>query len=206
MISPGGKLLFLKRLFDSRAFRCAMCSMGGVGSTALARHIGSISDKTVREHAYSPAVYDSYTNLRLGYMFGNPYNAVLSVFRRGYQQMHVKAMNANSQTVPVDLSGVGIEAFLERGVDEFHIERQFDNWADEQNAKHPTVLIKYEGLSRSIGDVLEFFDMTKPFVVKARQSAWQSQPEHIRKGLERMYGGLAEKIEAMPDITIFGMD
>lgn len=183
-------------------FRCAMASMGGVGSTALARHIGSIADKTDREHAYSPAVYDGHSALRLGYMFGNPYNAVLSVFRRGYQQMHVVAMHARSGTAPVLLKGVSIEEYLERGVDEFFIERQFDNWTGDADPMHPTILIRYELLGCHIDEILDFFACRKEFVVQPRSSSWRDRPEHIRKGLERIYGRLNERIEAMPAVRI----
>ena len=196
--------MFLKRIFmpGKDRFRCAMGSMGGVGSTALARHIGSIVDKTDKEHAYSPAVYDGHSSLRLGYMFGNPYNSVLSIFRRGYQQMHVVAMHAHSGTVPVGLRGVSIEEYLERGVDEFFIERQLDNWVVNPNPKHPTILIRYELLGGHIDEVLDFFACRKAFVVTPRRSVWSDQPEHIRKGLERIYGRMNEKIEALPAIQV----
>jgi len=196
--------MFLQRFLalGKERFRCAMASMGGVGSTALARHIGSISDKTDREHAYSPAVYDALSNLRLGYMVGNPYNSVLSIFRRGYQHMHVTAMHANSGTTPARLRGVSLEEFLERGVDEFFIERQFDNWLNNANLKHPTIIIRYEFLGDHIDEILDFFVCRKAFALKPRKSSWLEQPEHIRKGLERIYGRLNAKIEALPGVKI----
>lgn len=179
-----------------------MASMGGVGSTSLARHIGSISDKTEREHAFSPSVYDTFENLRLGYMVGNPYNSVLSIFRREYQQMHVKAMHANSGTMPAKLRGMSLEEYLERGIDEFFIERQFDNWVCNPAPKHPTIIIRYELLSDNIDQVLQFFGSDKPFIVKSRKSSWLEQPAHIRNGLEKIYGHLNEKIEALPGVKI----
>ena len=198
-----GRML-VKRLLRRRKlrFRCAMASMGGVGSTALARHIGSISDKTDKEHAYSPAVYDNYSRLRLGYMAGNPYNALLSIFRRGYQHMHAAAMHANSGTTPADLRGVSLEGYLDRGVDEFFIERQFDNWVHNPKPKHPTIVIRYESLSENIEAVLDFFACRHAFAVETRKSSWLQQPPHIRRGLERMYGNLNEKIERLPGMRI----
>jgi hypothetical protein len=192
----------VRRLMIGNEFKSAMVSMGGVGSTALARHIGSVADKTVREHAFSPSVFESLSNVRLGYMYGNPYNAVLSVFRRGYQQMHAKAMHAGSKTRPSDMRGVTIESYLEKGVDEFCIERQFDNWTNLAAPHHPIILIKYETMKESIGEVLTFFGVKDPFPVKARQSSWRDQPAAIQAGLERMYGTLNEKIEAMPPVRI----
>lgn len=179
-----------------------MASMGGVGSTALARHIGSISDKTKREHAFSPSVYDEFTNLRLGYMVGNPYNSVLSIFRRGYQQMHVTAMHANSGTKPARLRGMSLEEYLEHGVDEFFIERQFNNWVNNSNPKHPTIIIRYELLSDNVEQILDFFGCDKPFTVKTRKSSWLDQPEYIKRGLESIYGHLNAEIEALPGVKI----
>ena len=191
-----------RRLMIGKSFKSAMTSMGGVGSTALARHIGSISDKTVREHAWSPEVYDDERNIRLGYMYGTPYNAVLSIFRRSYQQMHTKAMHAGAGTQPADLRGVTLEQYLENGKDEFFIERQFENWVNRPNPKHPIILLKYDDLASYMDEVLSFFGVKDPFNVKQRISAFQDQPEHIRKGLEKIYGDLNEKIIAMPGVKI----
>jgi hypothetical protein len=175
--------------------------MGGVGSTALARHIGSIADKTVREHAYSPEVYNDEKQIKLGYVFGNPYNSVLSVFRRGYQAMHAKAMNANTSTHIGNLKGMSIDEYLERGIDEFHLERQLSNWLDPNLTKHPIILIKYETLANNIDEVLKFFNCNKPFDVRSRQSSWRDQPANIVSGLEKIYGGFNQQVESMADIT-----
>ncbi|WP_133468553.1 hypothetical protein [Paraglaciecola marina] len=180
----------------------ALCSMGGVGSTALARHIGSIADKTIREHAYSPSVYHNENQIKLGYVFGNPYNSVLSVFRRGYQDMHCKAMNANSGDKPVSLKGVELIDYLNAGVDQFGLDRQLSNWLNPGLAKHPTILIKYEELADNIDEVLDFFDCEKPFDVKTRTSSWKSQPAPIVNGLESLYGDFYQKVQDMPAITI----
>lgn len=193
---------FIRRLINRTPFKCALASIGGVGSTALARHIGSVADKTDREHAYSPVVYDEECNVRLGYLYGNPYNAVISVFRRNYQDMHARAMNAGSATTPASLQGVSIEAYLERGVDEFKLERQFNNWVHTSNPRHPMILIKYEHLAGHIDEVLKFFGCRYAFQVRQRSSSWQEQPAHIREGLIRMYGGLCAKIDDMPPIQI----
>lgn len=192
-----GKLLFP----GPDRFRCAMASMGGVGSTALARHLGSFADKTDREHAYSPAVYDSYANLRLGYMFGNPYNSVLSIFSRGYQQMHAGRMHAHSDTTPAHLHGMSLHEYLERGVDEFFMERQFNNWTNPACTRHPTLLIRYELLDRHIEQILDFFACRKTFHIQARKTCWRDQPEHVRRGLEKIYGALNDRIEGMPGIV-----
>jgi hypothetical protein len=127
---------------------------------------------------------------------------VLSVFRRGYQDMHARAMNAGSPTPSTLPSRISIEEYLERGVDEFRIERQFDNWTDPANARHPTILIKYEALPQNLSQVLAFFECAKPFQVRSRRSQWTDQPAHIQRGLERIYEPLLTKIEAMPPLVI----
>lgn len=193
---------FIRRMMNRAPHRCAMASMGGVGSTALARHIGSIVDKSTREHGYSPKLFENEKNLRLGYIYGNPYNAVLSIFRRNFQNMHVHAMHADSGTLPVDLRDVSLEAYLEKGIDEFAMERQFDNWVNYSASKGPIILIKYESLAEHVDEVLSFFYCPYPFEVKQRRTSWMSEPSHIRDGLERIYGGLNTKIDEMPPIKI----
>ena len=193
---------FIRRLINRAPFKCALASIGGVGSTALARHIGSIADKSDREHAYSPVVYNCEDNIRLGFVYGNPYNAVISVFRRNYQAMHAQAMNAGSGVRPADLRGVTLESYLKRGIDEFNLERQFENWAHAADLKHPTIIIRYEYLVDHIDEVLKFFGCRYVFDVRQRTSSWQKQPAQIQDGLVQMYGGLNAKIEAMPPIKI----
>ena len=179
-----------------------MTSMGGVGSTALGRHINSFADKTVDEHAYSPIVYDNKKPVMLGYMYGNPYNSILSIFRRNYQQMHVQAMHVNSDTQPAKLKGVTLEEFLERGVDEFYLERQFANWNNPELVKVPTILIKYEALEDDIDEILDFFQCKRPFKVKVRRSAWEDQPKNIQDGLVNIYGKFKDQVDDMPGIKI----
>lgn len=88
---------------------CALVSTGGVGSIAMGRRLDSIADPTDRKHAYTPSLFDNDTNIKLGFMYGNPYDAVLSVFRRGFQNLHSQAMNADSSTPASMLTGVSLE-------------------------------------------------------------------------------------------------
>jgi hypothetical protein len=185
-----------------RNYECKLVSLGGVGSTALGRHMWSTNDKTSYEHAFSPAIFKGHPNLRLGYMYGDPYNAVLSVFRRGYQDMHITALHRHTGVTPPSLTGVSIDQYLEAGKDQFGLEAQFDRWAGGEKAPAPLILIKYEGLQEGIGDVLKFFGVSKPFDVRSRKSSWEKEPEHVRKGLEKIYGSLREKVLAMPSIKI----
>ena len=195
--------MFKLNLFPwRRGVRCAMTSMGGVGSTALGRHINSFADKTEFEHGFSPSVYEGQNPVMLGYMYGNPYNSILSIFRRKYQQMHVEAMHINSGTQPAKLKGVSLEEYLSHGIDEFFLERQFDNWTNQDNVKVPTILIKYEELEDNIDTILDFFQCKKPFAVKMRKSAWEEQPQEIQDGLVDIYGGFKEKVDAMPGVKI----
>ena len=185
-----------------RPYQCKLVSLGGVGSTALGRHIWSTNDKTSYEHAFSPEIFTGHPSLRLGYMYGDPYNAVLSVFRRGYQDMHIKAMHRHTGIKPPSLAGVTVADYLEEGRDQFGLEAQFDRWVGKVKAPAPLILIKYEGLSTGIGEVLDFFGVKKPFTVRSRKSSWENEPEHIRRGLEKVYGSLREKVLAMSAVKV----
>lgn len=185
-----------------RPYECKLVSVGGVGSTALGRHVWSTNDKTSYEHAFSPAVFTGHPKLRLGYMYGDPYNAVLSVFRRGYQDMHIRAMHRHTGITPPSLAKVSIDEYLEAGLDQFGLEAQFDRWVGAVPAPCPLILVKYEGLAEGIGEVLDFFAVKKPFVVRPRKSSWETQPDNIRRGLEKIYGSMREKVLAMPAIKV----
>jgi hypothetical protein len=185
-----------------RPYECKLVSLGGVGSTALGRHLWSTNDKTSYEHAFSPEIFTGHDKLRLGYMYGDPYNAVLSVFRRGYQDMHIRAMHRHTGITPPSLAKVSLGEYLEIGRDQFGLEAQFDRWVGGKKAPCPLILIKYEGLSEGIGEVLGFFGVKPAFAVRSRKSSWENEPEAVRRGLEKIYGSLREKVLAMPSIKI----
>jgi hypothetical protein len=192
----------IRHFLSGRKVRCAMASMGGVGSTALARHVGSLADKTPREHAFTPMLYAKDKPMKLGYIYGNPYNAVLSVFRRSYQDMHTKAMNHSSDTAPGKIKDMTIEQYLERGIDEFRIERQFDNWINAAECPHSILLIKYEDMGRNIDEILRYFESDEAFEFKTRKSSWEQEPDAIKAGLEKMYGSVKAKIDLQPGLRI----
>lgn len=199
MIAIGYKI---KHFLKGRRVRCAMVSMGGVGSTALARHVGSLADKTPREHAYSPVLYAQDKPLKLGYIYGNPYNAVISVFRRNYQDMHTQAMNSQSPTPAGKLTNVSLEEYLERGLDEFHLERQLDNWANARECPHPILLIKYEDMAQNMNEILRYFEQDDLFEFRLRKSNWGLQSEPVRRALEQMYGSVKAKVDALPGLKL----
>jgi len=184
----------------------------------MGRRLDSIADPTDRKHAYTPSLFDNDTNIKLGFMYGNPYDAVLSVFRRGYQNLHSQAMNADSSTPAAMLTGVSLEEYLEKGVDEFRIEPQLDFWLDPTIVKHPTILIRYETMTEHLDEIFDFFEYNKlfefltllerkkPFKVRKRTSSWEQQPKVIRQQLETIYGRVNEIISAAPDLKIMMPD
>lgn len=192
----------LKHFLRGRRVRCAIASMGGVGSTALARHVGSLADKTPREHAYSPVLYAEEKPLKLGYIYGDPYNSVISVFRRDYQNMHTTAMNHGSPTAPGNLKNMSLREYLERGVDEFHLERQLDNWTRPVGSPHPILLIKYEEMAQNMDAILRYFEQDEGFEFKPRKSSWEQQPADMVNLLERMYGDVKAKVDKLPGLQL----
>lgn len=179
-----------------------LTSIGGVGSTALGRHIGSLADKSIYEHAYSPSYFNKFDGIRLGYMFGDPYSAVISIFRRKFQSMHIQQVLRGTDYPLVDLHKWSLTDYLEEGKDLFHLEDQFDNWVKADGAKHSILLIKYESLNITLDEVLSYYKVTKPFELRERKSKLNSQPVEIVKGLEAIYGGLKEKVDQMPALKL----
>jgi len=187
-----------------------VCSFGGVGSTAIIEHIeknkNQIKEHEKRKHTINPKILENYSTKRAIFIFGNPYNSIISIFSRKIQRIHEISMNFGKKwwnepnEMKITLTPeTKLESYLESDLDVFNMEEHLDNWAS-YSGRIEIALIKYESLAKNINVVLEFLGCKEAMIVKERSSRWQDQNTTIQFGLKRLYGKLKQKVDDMPDI------
>ena len=139
------------------------------------------------------------------YIFSNPMNAVMSVFRRGYQHWHVQNMNMTDEYSAWD-NRWNLHDYVEQGEDHFRMANQYYNWTHAKRS-YPILLLKFDVLWERLPEVAAFLGLPSEKLSyfpkrRERQSDWTTQPLHVRQGLERMYGELGKDIDAAPDLKI----
>ncbi len=187
-------------------------SFGGSGTTALSDHLhdagvdlpatpGSFPFKHQRVPPSPDAVPKGF---RVVYPFGDPRNAVVSVFRRGFQGGHYRGMQLRTPTPDVDERLAGLEQFLAAGVDDFGMEDHFDRWYATGTRGYPVLFLRYEDLPGTWPAVREFLrlpDDVECMPMRARASEWQSLPPAQRARVDEMYGPLARRLAALPSVV-----
>jgi len=193
--------------------RVQITSFGGSGTTALHEHLlqagvdvpttpGSFPFKHQRVPHASNVVPPGF---RVVYPFGDPRNAVVSVFRRGFQGGHYRGMRLRKPTLEAENHLVDLEHFLEGGVDEFEIEDHFDRWFNGTNRTYPVLFLKFDHLAQAWPAVCEFVGLgpdTPCLPMRVRASEWTTldAPQHER--IDAMYGALARRLAALPPVEI----
>lgn len=137
-------------------------------------------------------------DLRVIFLFGDPYEIVLSIRSRRsgprgneWVDRHCMNMGANRTRFPF--------LFQE---DVFHLERMFDAFYRPQ--KFPMLTLRYESLGSHLHTVDEFLG------TKLKWEPWEERAQRFpvlqgskRKWLEKTYGALREKINDAEDAKLW---
>jgi hypothetical protein len=186
-------------------------SFGGSATTALHEYLlaagidvpttpGSFPFKHQRVPPTSDAVPAGF---RVVYPFGDPRNAVVSVFQRGFQGGHYRGMQLRKPTPEVEHRLTALEDFLDGGVDEFGMEDHFDRWHAPSARGYPVLFLRYEDLATVWPTVREFVGLRDDYPclpMRARRSEWQALPEPQRERIDEMYGRFARRLASLPSV------
>ena len=208
-MSLHGTLRKIRRQFTPFTATNRVVSFGGVGSSSLVAHIESGDRDRIWYHSRDKHCLDPELlpevkkglDVRACFIYGDPFHSVLSVFRRGLQQRHEKSMARSIPGYrPVLGKDTTVREYLEAGVDRFFLERHLESWVDYQGSRVKILAVKYEALGEHIQEILGFLQCERPFEVRPRKSRYEDQPPEIQAGLERMYGELRDRVEALPSL------
>jgi len=184
-------------------------SFGGVGSSSLIAHLENGNRDRIWYHSrdkhclhpdFLPEVSRGL-EVKACFLFGNPYHAVLSVFRRGLHPRHERSMTRSMPGyVRVIRKDTTALEYLRRGEDRFFLRKHLDNWTGYEGNRVQVMAVKYEALGEHIGEVMEFLECSRPFQVRPRSSRFDDEPPEIQEALEAMYGPLKKKIDGLPSL------
>jgi hypothetical protein len=201
-----------KQLPDKYEHTLQITSYGGCGTTLLYRFFS--------EHGVDtpPAVDDWYPwkhmlvppsdrkvkeGFRAVYVFADPLNATLSVFRRDFQHELVRRMARDTSGWNTSWS---IEDFLADGKDHFRLIEQYRNWTEAERS-YPILLIKYESMWDHLPELMTYVGLPQAAAdafpeKRSRSSRWRDEPKEVQIKLETIYGDLWDEIRDAPAFQV----
>jgi len=204
-----------------------LISPGSVGSTYLEDLFGSCikSVKTDYNAHERNSNLPIFNNSKVCYIFGNPYDVVLSYFRRGFMTFpyqHTSNMSGDLNAlckVPPFISqsfsnpfcwfgkpSWNLDEYLELNSDPFKLEHHFLNWYKNPERNYEIMFLKYETLGDHIRDLCLWFNIDEGYVDKyerkSRNSNYKNLNDTRLKKMQRLYGDFFDRVESLPDLII----
>jgi hypothetical protein len=193
-------------------------SFGGAGTSMLCRFLernGADLPRTIApnnvekdwapwKHMRTPPPEQWVPNdFRAIYVVSDPRNAVVSVFRRGYQYAHVQRIDGDVERFHPSMD---LSEYLNLGTDPFQLEDHFEQWI-QCNRDYPILIVKYDHLWDRIGKIVEFAGLPEHAKHdfperRARSSDWRTLPECDRTKLDALLGNLAGRIRVLSSLQI----
>src|SRR5688572_10504159 len=208
--------------------RVLVSSFGGVGSKCLVKGLLQTEDEFIlgpsHTHLRAPPDKRALDGRTMIYMFGDPYNAVISFFKRRIKRTRSHGFNTREgsgdplwavkhcKNIGGDHERMdpqwGLEAYLDNGVDLLKMEEHYDNWV---NAKtdYPVLFVRYETMWSHLREICSFVGLPEAAIAgfpaqEVRGSRWENEPEATRLKLIKVYSRLHGKIAAAPNVWVGG--
>jgi hypothetical protein len=198
-------------------------SYGGSGTTFLidflSAHTTVNSPNSLEDgikHIISPKhpVLDSKTVKKAVYVYGDPIEATLSLFRRDFVKFMIPKINSREHHDGASLvdyrdanvRDVRYQDYLDNGCDELSFEEHWKNWTSE-DIDFPILFVKFDAIHDRVEDILNFLKLplhlAKDFPPKiVRSSDLRKLPKDELAALQRIYGALQEDMALQPDLHI----
>jgi len=202
----------MKSIYLPKEMELLVCSYGGVGTTFLIDFLAQYKtcnnrdDKDGFKHLDKPPPTRN-KNLRAIYIFGNPIDAVYSLFRRQFhheQSYKLLEQYRNLKPVPLEMS---LDTYATEGIDKFQFENHFLNWS-ERYSQYPVLFIRYEKIWDHLDELLEFagipIEEKRLFPErKERKSEAMTIAEPVQTSMREMYGELQDRLFQGPDCWLY---
>lgn len=191
-------------------------SIGGCASSGLIFYLSNNDDELVKhyntfKHRINPDLLIKDKNKKYKFLFliGNPYNAVLSVWRRNLQQYHEKAMtfgkywfkDYRKEYKKVIQEKMTLEEYLSLNIDAFHFEEHIRNWVNYQVEDNTEIMIlKYEFIPSHLKEIKNFLNKKDNFKFGLRSSNWKDENKKMQNGLINVYSKVKNLVDVLPPI------
>lgn len=188
-----------------------VCSMGGVGTTFLMTflrqyfRLNNRLDMDGLKHLDRPPLVFG-NKIKALYIYGNPINATLSLFRREIQHQHSSKTLANYPDLDPISEDETIDFYFNKGVDRLKFAEHFDNWSNPE-VNYPIMLLKYENIWDNLPQIFKFLNIPSSELdkfpdQKERNSSFNQLSSENKDKAEKMYGDLQRIIENCESIKI----
>lgn len=176
-------------------------SFGGVGTTPFLSWLSSKvntncpRDSDGLKHSTSPALISEKAE-RFVFIYGDPVEALLSLYSRKYIRPQFKKLTGADNTV-------SLEEYSLSGKDLICYEKQLDAWLSY--SEKPILFLKYPYFWQYEDEIISFLNLpsdTKLFSKKERSSKKLDYNRETISRLEDIYESLNSKIENLGDFYI----
>ncbi|MBU0761723.1 MAG: hypothetical protein KKD39_01745 [Candidatus Altiarchaeota archaeon] len=140
------------------------------------------------------------------YLFGDPVTSVISLFRRFSFKSICTQLDVDSCRCPDNMR---LDEYALKGEDILGLKAHFDSWAkcNQDERSYPIMLLRYDGLWESLGDVFDFVGLNKDKIdsfpeKQDRVSKDYSIDEDTLKLLKDTYSDLTDDIAGYPLVKI----
>jgi hypothetical protein len=144
---------------------------------------------------------------RVVYLYGDPRNAVLSIFRRGRQLSHYRGMRLANPSSEAQARLSSLESFVRAGIDYYELEDHFEQWWGRSSHSFPVLFVRYELLAHVWPTLRDFVGLPAGYPclpLKSRSSDWRSLPPPTQTQLDRIYGRFARRVSSLPPVVTRG--
>ncbi|WP_016953301.1 hypothetical protein [Anabaena sp. PCC 7108] len=140
------------------------------------------------------------------YIYGDPIEAVVSIFMRKYHGLHSQYMLCNYPKIQPILKNETLESYLDLGEDKFKMEAHFHKWFDTSR-HYPILFLKYEKIWDFLPEIFDFLEIEQKHIKdfpprRKRNSSLNQLSENTIDRLNNMYGKFAKELETKPPFLI----
>lgn len=200
-----------KIFFVSPSIQVIVVSYGGVGTSFLIDFISQYlltncsKDTDGLKHLDIPPL-SLNPNLKVLYVYGDPVEAAISLFRRNYYYYHSVKLLRNVPHLQALTRDYNLSRYAEEGVDRLGLTNHFYNWW-EHYPVYNTLFIRYESIWKNLDALFDFLNIPKeskhkfPKQKQRVSSKELVEPKTINE-LNSIYEKLNQKIKMIPDVTV----
>jgi hypothetical protein len=172
--------------------------------TNFVRCNSAADDDGIKHLAYPPI--STNDQLRIIFLYGDPIQATLSLFRRSYHGPQSRKLLHGYMSPPYLSNRTSLKEYADRGVDHFKFESHFDRWLCSTHP-HPILFIEFESLWDNLTRLLDFVGLPETYARqfperRERNTSLGEVSPYVMGGLRSMYGDFRHRLRAFPDATV----
>jgi len=180
---------------------------GACGTHALIDFMGSSYSKRDHHRRNSNSFQ---ANSKIVYLFANPYDTILSFFRRNDQggkflESHCKHMEGNDGYF--HKKKITLEEFLKDPNDPFMLEDHYLEYVNNVNRNYDLLVVRYDTLKyEGPKSIIDFWGLDidpSKFKFIKRNSCWTDQSEEIQDLFYQKYGKFKDMYDQLPNSQLY---